>query len=171
MSLSVSRRDVFSMLRSARYLHQVLHAITSLPPTHSLPPLLIMAHKADLLSASSAVSSQQDRVSLAVARVRTVLERELDVRRAAQAGGVGVEGLGAEGEETELGGLDCNGGTANAPFRFADWDGGVVSFVGTWLPRPTQTGSHVDTNDKELTEKSASATGLEGLREWLDDLS
>ena len=36
---------------------------------------------------------------LAINRVRTILERELDKRRTSHAGGVGVESLGGEGEE------------------------------------------------------------------------
>ena len=43
---------------------------------------------------------------LAVSRVRTILERELEKRRASHAHGVGVESLGAEDADTHVGGLE-----------------------------------------------------------------
>ncbi|KAH8116879.1 signal recognition particle receptor beta subunit-domain-containing protein [Phellopilus nigrolimitatus] len=151
----------------AEHLHHVLHTITSLPPTHALPPLLVLAHKTDLLSSpgSSLSASSQDRASLAIARVRTVLERELEKRRAAAAGGIGVEGLGAEddgeGAIAELGGLECRAGGA---FRFSEWDGGEVGFVGTCV----KVGAGAE---KSAEEKGADADGLDELRAWLDDLA
>ncbi|KAI5121674.1 hypothetical protein M0805_002750 [Coniferiporia weirii] len=152
-TISRNGRDV------AEHLHHVLHAIISLPPTRTLPALLILAHKTDLLSSASV----QDRPALAVARVRTVLERELEKRRAAAAGGVGVEGLGAEGEGTEMGGLECGAGGA---FRFAEWEGGEVSFAGTWV----KVGAEV--NEKANGEKAeGAASGLDVLKVWLDGLA
>ncbi len=44
--------------------------------------------------------------ALAINRVKTVLERELEKRRDAQSGSLGVEGLGEE-EKTELGVLNA----------------------------------------------------------------
>ena len=89
--------------------------------------------------------------------MRTVLERELEKRRAAQAEGVGIEGLGAEGEGTEMGGLDCRAGGS---FTFAQWDGGDVSFLGTWSV----------SNVGEKSDEKTSEDGLDELRIWLDDL-
>lgn len=138
-----------------RHLHQILHAVTSLPPSQATPALLILAHKCDLLKGTSASTTSEQ---LAVNRVRTILERELEKRRAAQAGGVGVEGLGAEsGEGGEIGGLE-SAGTGGA-FRFADWEGGEVQFLGTSV----QTARVED-------EKASQADGLSALREWLEEL-
>ncbi|EJD02388.1 uncharacterized protein FOMMEDRAFT_124808 [Fomitiporia mediterranea MF3/22] len=142
----------------AEHLHHVLHAIISLPPSHSLPSLLILAHKTDLLTSSST----QDRSSLAISRVRTVLERELEKRRSVAAGGVGVEDLGAEGEGTEMGGLECGG---SGVFRFAEWEGGEVGFAASYV----KVGEHV--NQEKAGEKGGDASvGLDALRNWLEDL-
>ncbi|CAK5277635.1 unnamed protein product [Mycena citricolor] len=88
----------------AEHLHLVLNAVMSLPPSHTLPALLILAHKTDLIK-SGAVSTAAE--AQAITRVKTILERELEKRKVSQAGGVGIEGLGEEGEKTEMGGLEC----------------------------------------------------------------
>jgi signal recognition particle receptor subunit beta len=108
-----------------------------------------------MLKASASSSAEQ----LAINRVRTILERELDKRRTSHTGGVGVESLGAEGEESsELAGLECSG---NGEFRFADWEGGEVSFLGTSV----SVGKAVVIDDDEKTQD-----GLAPLRDWLSDL-
>ena len=137
-----------------------MHAMTSLPATHTLPPLTILAHKSDLLSSSSSLS--QDRSTLAISRARTVLERELEKRRAAQSGGVGVEGLGSEGEGTEMGGLECRSST----FKFAEWEGGEVHFMSTWtrVAGPERAEKH------EREKSNEDVDGLDDFRLWLDDL-
>ena len=142
----------------SRHLHHILHSIISLPPTSNLPSLLILAHKSDLVSLPSS-SSPSDRPSLAVTRVRTVLERELEKRRASQTGGVAVEGLGAEDESGELGGLECR---SNGTFKFSEWDGGEVSFIGT----------SVKVGLEQTLEKSdeKSMDGLSPFRVFLEDL-
>ena len=143
-----------------RQLHQVLHALTSLPPTHTLPPLLILAHKSDLLSSSST----QDRSSLAISRVRTVLERELEKRRQVAAAGVGVEGLGAEGEGTEMGGLECG----NSPtFRFSEWEGGEIAFAASYVKVGESPSEEKGVDEKGSDEFS----GLDALRNWLKEYS
>ncbi|KAF8921084.1 hypothetical protein CPB85DRAFT_1269251 [Mucidula mucida] len=109
----------------AEHLHIIMHAFTNIPPSQTLPTLLILGHKCDLLKSS--LSTDITPESLAINRVRTVLERELEKRRAAQSGSLGVEGLGAEDERTDIGGLECTG----ASFSFDDWEGGEVVFVGT----------------------------------------
>lgn len=125
----------------------------SLPPSQTPPAFTIVAHKSDLLKASSSASSEQ----LAINRVRTILERELDKRKASHAGGVGVESLGGEGEEvSELGGLECSG---SGEFRFAEWEGGEVSFIGTSV-----------TVGKAAAVGDEKADGLTPLREWLAHL-
>ncbi|KAI9570478.1 P-loop containing nucleoside triphosphate hydrolase protein [Boletus coccyginus] len=112
----------------AEHLHYVLHAITSLPPTVPTPTLLILAHKKDLLKVGASSNPASD---VAITRVRTILERELEKRRASQTGGVGVESLGAEGEGMEVGGLECSG--AGGAFKFSEWEGGEVEFLSTWV--------------------------------------
>lgn len=73
-------------------------------------------------------------------------------------GGVGVESLGAEGEESsELGGLECTG---SGEFRFAEWEGGEVPFFGTSV----SVGKAVSVSDEKGQD------GLAPLREWLLEL-
>ncbi|TFK30168.1 hypothetical protein FA15DRAFT_651682 [Coprinopsis marcescibilis] len=153
-SNTISRTGV----AAAEHLHQIIHAITSLPPSQTAPSIVILCNKADLLKTSASSGSAE---SLAVIRVKTVLERELEKRRSAQSGGVNVEGLGEEGERMELGGLEC--GDGNAPFRFEDWEGGEITFLGTSV-RP---GSSEE--KAELDEKSEGTGGLSGLLEWLEE--
>ncbi|KAI0345320.1 hypothetical protein BDW22DRAFT_1325684 [Trametopsis cervina] len=138
----------------AEHLHQVLHVLTSLPPSQSQPAFAILAHKCDTLKASAAATAEQ----LAINRVRTVLERELEKRRTSHAGGVGIESLGAEGEEgSELAGLECSG---NGEFKFAEWEGGEVSFFGT----------SVSVGKAVSLESEKAQDGLAPLREWLVEL-
>ncbi|KAH9930710.1 P-loop containing nucleoside triphosphate hydrolase protein [Fomitopsis serialis] len=139
----------------AEHLHQVLHAITSLPPSRPTPALVIVAHKADLLKATAQATPAQ----LAINRVRSILERELEKRRASQAGGVGIEGLGAEDTESEMGGLECGG---SGEFRFDAWEGGEISFAGTSV--------NVSTTKHALDEKSGDVDGLAPLVQWVEEL-
>ena len=149
----------------SRYLHQVLHAILSLPPPHTLPPLLLLAHKADLLASGAS----QDKETLAVSRVCTILERELEKRRVAATSGVGIEGLGSsasgftssEGDENlVMAGLGCG---LDRPFRFYDWEGGEVELVASWVT--------ADSGKNESKEKFESETpGLDGFFSWLESL-
>jgi signal recognition particle receptor subunit beta len=108
--------------------------------------LVIAAHKADLIKPTAGGPAP---AQLAANRVRSVLERELERRRAAL---VGVEDA--------LGGLD--GGAPGQPFRFADWDGGEVAFVGTWATPGQQ--------KAEGESEKAPADGLAELRSWLEEL-
>ncbi|OCH93396.1 hypothetical protein OBBRIDRAFT_749611 [Obba rivulosa] len=137
----------------AEHLHQIMHALTSLPPSRRTPTLTILAHKYDLLKPTAHARSDE----LAVSRVRTVLERELEKRRASHAGGVGVESLGEEGGESEIGGLECTGG---GEFRFAEWEGGEVTFVGTSVPLNAKL---------VVDEKSEEVDGLSAFRRWLEE--
>lgn len=136
-------------------MHSVLHAITSLPPTQSTPTLLILAHKTDLLKVGASSNSASE---VAITRVRTILERELEKRRASQSGGVGVESLGAEGEGTEMGGLECSDAAGGA-FKFGEWEGGDVELISSWV------------KVGEIKEKSGRSDGLEDLKDWLSQLS
>jgi len=133
----------------AEHLHLILHSLTSLPPSQKPPNLLIVAHKIDLMKVPAAATTASE---VSINRVRTILERELERRRMSQTNGVGVEGLGEEGER-EMGGLDCGG--SGGIFKFVDWEGGEVSFVGTWL--------------KDEEEKVSSEDGLTELRSWLEE--
>lgn len=135
-----------------RHLHHILHALMSLPPSQALPSLLILAHKADLIK-SSTVSSTTGADALAVNRVKTILERELERRRTSLSGGVAVEGLGEEGERTDMGGLECRG--SSGVFRFAEWEGGEVTSMGTFV--------------KASTDKEKDEDGLQLLKEWLHE--
>ncbi|KAH9952117.1 P-loop containing nucleoside triphosphate hydrolase protein [Amylocystis lapponica] len=139
----------------AEHLHQILHELTSLPPSQTPPALLVVAHKSDLLKATAQAAPDQ----LAINRVRTILERELEKRRASQANGVAVESLGEEGGESEMGGLECNG----SEFRFANWEGGEVEFVGT----------SVSVSRAALLEdeKAVGDGGLAPLERWLEEHS
>jgi signal recognition particle receptor subunit beta len=65
-----------------------------------------------------------------------------------------IEGLGAEGEETELGGLDCGG--PGKPFKFAEWDGGEVAFIGT-------------STTAQESEKASLEHNCTVLEEWLQE--
>lgn len=142
-----------------RHLHQVLHTLTAIPPSQAAPNLIILAHKCDLLktSASAGLSPEQ----VAINRVRTVLERELEKRRASQSGGVGIEGLGAEGEETsEMGGLECSGPSGGA-FKFAEWEGGEIEFLGTSV----SVGRKLDDE-----QEKGDVHPLAGFVQWLEEL-
>ena len=67
--------------------------------------------------------------------------------------------MGEEEGESELGGLECSGDSGGA-FRFAEWEGGEVSFVGSYISE----GSNDD--EKKSDEE---ADGLTELREWLEE--
>lgn len=94
---------------------------------------------------------------MAITRVKTVLERELEKRKVSQTGGVGVEGLGAEGDRLEMGGLEC--GENAVAFKFDDWEGGDITFIGTSI------------NEEKVVndEKEGSGDGLTALLDWLDE--
>ncbi|KAL7283595.1 hypothetical protein ACG7TL_003030 [Trametes sanguinea] len=140
----------------AEHLHMIMHALTSLPPSRETPSLLIIAHKCDLLKGTATASAEQ----LAINRVRSILERELEKRRVSLTNGVAVEGLGAEEAETEMGGLECRG---NGEFKFAEWEGGEVGFIGTSVAVGKAALGSAD-------EKHPEGDGLSPLREWLESL-
>jgi signal recognition particle receptor subunit beta len=141
----------------SRHLHRLLHALTSLPPSQSQPSLLIIAHKSDLLKTGSS-SSHTNSATLAVNRVKTILERELEKRRVSQTGGINIEGLGEEGERSDMGGLEC-GEKEGSTFKFDDWEGGDVVFLGT---------SAVP-NASQSDEKTTGGNGLGPLQEWIEN--
>lgn len=115
--------------------------------------MLIIAHKSDLFKATT--STQSSASALAINRVKTVLERELEKRRVSQSGGINVEGLGEEGERSDMGGLEC-GEKEGSSFKFDEWEGGEISFLGTSIA-----GSD---------EKSLSHSGLNSIRSWLENM-
>ncbi|KAJ3541357.1 hypothetical protein NMY22_g3918 [Coprinellus aureogranulatus] len=144
----------------AEHLHLILHAVTSFPPSQTPPQLLILCNKADLLGKSTGSSPS----TLAINRVRTILERELEKRRVSTAGGVAVEGLGEDekdgGEgQGEMGGLEC-GTDGNAPFRFEEWEGGDVVFLGS-SAKEKKSGTDEKVGDE--------VDGLAELRDWLEE--
>jgi signal recognition particle receptor subunit beta len=140
-----------------RHLHQILYAFMSLPPSQPSPALLILAHKCDLLTTTT-TSGPPDQ--LAINRVRTVLERELEKRRS-QVGGMGIESLGGEGDGSDLGGLECSG-SSGGTFRFAEWEGGEIGFLGT----------SVIMKEAETDEKSPREAGrtIHDLQKFLEGL-
>ncbi|KAG9118821.1 hypothetical protein FRC07_006478 [Ceratobasidium sp. 392] len=142
----------------AEHLHLVLRALAALPASQQTPPLLIHAHKSDLIP-----KQQQQQQSVAIQRVTAVLERELEKRRAAQTGGVGVEGLGEANEDADGNGLDCSGGV----FKFSEWEGGSVEFGEGWVKVVREDGI---ANEKISEKEDASENGLESLREWIGAL-
>jgi signal recognition particle receptor subunit beta len=168
VTLSPSRSFVLCVVRivmtgmTTRHVHHILHALTSLPPSQPVPSLLILAHKYDLLKLPS--SAETSPSSMAIARVRTVLARELTNRRRSQLSRVGVEGLGEEEEDGkgEMGGLECVG--ESEKFDWDQWEGGTVQFAGTWL----RVGEDDEKNESEEVEVEE---GLEPLAEWINELS
>ena len=143
-----------------RYLHQILHSFMSIPPSQTTPALIILAHKSDLLTTTTS-SSNTPADQLAINRVRTILERELEKRRQSQAGGMGIESLGGgEGDSTDVSGLECSG-VGGGVFRFSDWEGGDITFLGT---------STSGAGEKVQDEKADGINGLESLRQRLSDL-
>ncbi|KAI9509336.1 signal recognition particle receptor beta subunit-domain-containing protein [Russula earlei] len=93
----------------AEHLHRVLHAVATIPPSKPSPAILLLAHKCDQLKTGS-ISAISSLEQLAINRVRSVLERELEKRRRSHTGSIAVDKLGAEGEDnSEMGGLDCTG--------------------------------------------------------------
>lgn len=136
----------------------MLHAVTNLPPSANVPPILIFANKSDLIFAPASST----RETVAAERVRTILERELEKRRKSSLTCVDVGGLGETGEEEDgavQGGMETLG---DEPFTFAKWEGGEVTIVG----------GCVEKQKLETTEKSKETTagGLAALGSWLDGL-
>ncbi|KAL1663262.1 signal recognition particle receptor beta subunit-domain-containing protein [Schizophyllum commune] len=148
--------------RVAEHLHTLLRALSHLPPSQPTPALAILAHKSDLLKAGAP--------ALAASRVRTVLERELERRRAAAVEGIAVEGMGSGGdlgggvgigragddaaqEENGGDGLECSG---SGVFSFDTWEGGEVTFLGSSTP--------VGKGDGEKEQQ-----GLADLEAWLEE--
>ena len=158
-----SKRFSCSTKFSGRHLHHILNAITLLPPSHAAPSLLILAHKADLLKPASGQTSAQ----LAISRVRTVLERELERRRNAQAGAVNMDSLPGGEDEGEgeggvgMGGLECSGPSGGV-FKFAEWEGGEVAFEGSWVKLWEKL--HVEGED----EKAGDGDGVRAVIDWIE---
>ncbi|KAF8321562.1 P-loop containing nucleoside triphosphate hydrolase protein [Clavulina sp. PMI_390] len=146
----------------AEHLHSVLHAITQLPPSAHTPSILIMANKADLVSASSS----SPRETVAAERVRMVLERELEKRRQSSLTGVGVGGLGENDNEADegaiQGGLETMG---DGPFSFAKWEGGEVTIAGGFVDKQTKEKLEAATEKGEVADD-----GLANLHSWLEGL-
>jgi signal recognition particle receptor subunit beta len=140
-----------------------MHAVVTIPPSQNPPAVLILAHKCDLLK-TGGLSATPSLEQLAINRVRTVLERELNKRRRSHTGTVAIDELGAEGEDTsELGGLDCTG-PAGEMFKFADWEGGEIEFIGSWV----SVGETVELEDEK--GGGAGGEGIRGLLTWLQGL-
>ena len=150
-----------------------MHALASLPPTAYSPPLAIVAHKTDLLS----VPASSSRSKVAIDRVRSILERELEKRRLQSISGVDVSGLGdgvekgteAAENSVEMGGLECTG---SGSFAFDVWEGGEVTIVAGSVKGASDTlANEKDNNDGSHEGSSTSTTGGLGfLTEWIEEL-
>ena len=141
-----------------RHLHWVLHAVSTIPPSQDPPAILILAHKCDLLKTGS-VSTTSSLEQLGINRVRAILERELEKRRRSHTGSVAIDELGADDEDiSEYGGLDCSGAPGES-FKFSEWEGGDVEFVGTWV----SAGETVDLSDEK------GQINIDRLVAWLED--
>ncbi|KZV82293.1 P-loop containing nucleoside triphosphate hydrolase protein [Exidia glandulosa HHB12029] len=129
----------------AEHLHEVMHALSSLPNS-TPPPVAILASKCDLAGSHANATT----------RVRTVLERELDKRRAAR---VDVD----EAESGAMGGLDTLGPRGGS-FKFAEWEGGEVQVLGGWchIARPGEKSADL--------EKDGEKDSLREVREWVEGL-
>lgn len=110
--------------------------------------------------------------------MRTILERELEKRRVAQLGGVGIEGLGTGERESgvdagvEMGGLECRapgGGVGDGVFRFSEWDGGEVGFLSSWVRVGAV--AEGEKTEKDGDDMEAETDGLYELKEWLEVLA
>ena len=138
--------DATGPVYSDRHVHLTLNSLASLPNT---PPVALVATKCDLAGSSTS----------GITRVRTVLERELDKRRAAR---VDVEGVGLGMETSDdsstLGGLDTVG-PPGSPFRLAEWEGGEIVVLGSSV--------NVATGENE---KGGEKDGLVQVREWIETL-
>ena len=66
---------------------------------------------------------------------------------------------GSEGDGTDVSGLECSG-VGSGVFKFSEWEGGEVTFLGTSTPR----------TEKVQDEKAGDIGGLESLRQRLGDL-
>ncbi|EIW85089.1 hypothetical protein CONPUDRAFT_117571 [Coniophora puteana RWD-64-598 SS2] len=136
----------------AEHLHLILDAVTSIPPSQTPPHVLIVAHKADMLKAATSSTASET----AVTRVRGALERELEKRRVTQAQGVGMDGLGEEGDRVEMGGLETVSG--KGPFKFTEWEGGDITFVGSFV--------RAGEKDDEKQQN-----GISALQDWIAESS
>ena len=140
-----------------------MHAVVTIPPSQNPPAILVLAHKCDLLK-TGGLSATSSLEQLAINRVRTVLERELSKRRRSHTGSVAIDELGAEGEDnSELGGLD-SAGPPGETFKFAEWEGGEIGFIGSWV----SVGETVELEDEK--GRSTGGDGIRGLETWLQAL-
>jgi len=140
-----------------------MHAIVTIPPSQNPPAILIIAHKCDLLK-TGGLSGTSSLEQLAINRVRSVLERELNKRRRSHTGSVAIDELGTEGEDaSELGGLDSTGPPGET-FKFAEWEGGEIEFIGSWV----SVGETVEQEDEK--GGGAGGDGIRGLESWLEAL-
>jgi len=138
-----------------------MHGVVTIPPSQNPPAILVLAHKCDLLK-TGGLSATSSLEQLAINRVRTVLERELNKRRRSHTGSVAIDELGAEGEDTSgLGGLDGTGPPGET-FKFAEWEGGEIEFMGSWV----SVGETAELEDEK--GGGIGGDGIRGLLTWLE---
>ena len=75
----------------------------------------------------------------------------------------------------EMGGLDCRpvggdiAGSDGAVFRFSEWEGGEVEFLGTWVKVDAGFGNNE--NNEKSSEEDEETDGLGEFRDWLEGLA
>lgn len=72
-----------------------------------------------------------------------------------------MEGLGAEGERVDMGGLECSGASGGV-FKFAEWEGGEVEFLATSVK--------VGAVNEVVDEKAHAGNGLDAFQEWIHEI-
>ena len=97
-----------------------------------------------------------------------MLERELDRRAQLQKKSVGIDRMGEENLDSQLGGLECTG---NGPFRFADWQHGEITFHSSFVKvERDEFGASEKPSLEEKQEDSTNFEGLQDLQSWIHGL-
>jgi hypothetical protein len=167
-----------------RHLQLIMAAISNLAPSQHPPPLLLFANKSDLLptpnpnpTTSTGSIPKTPNTTLAISRLTTILERELEKRRqsslrSAATVGAALNELGDgdnDAGEEGLGGLDISRGDT---FTFEYWEGGEVSVRAGWVD-VRRGGSNGEKraraeSDDDDDDDDESAHEKEGAREGKD---
>ena len=117
-------------------MHKILNSLSNLPPSIQAPPLLLLGHKADLLplaSTSKEKGKGSPNTNLAISRLKTILERELEKRRLSALTTTNADTENdpdaADGEGDGTSGLDIG---EKGPFTFEKW-WGEIDILGSYI--------------------------------------
>jgi signal recognition particle receptor subunit beta len=107
---------------------------------------------------------------IGITRIRTVLERELEKRSQSQKKTIGIERMGEEDADQEMGGLEC---TTTGPFKFSDWEYGEVAFLGSYVKVERDDLGSMEKSVMEEKEKESPQIqgGLQDFRDWIEQLA